>query len=66
MLNKSINIIFDILALFILWLLAPVLITLFSPVAPAYATIIGVLFIALIMAAVVYQSTMHKFSIPQH
>jgi hypothetical protein len=55
MLNKIINIFLDVMALFILWLLAPVLIALFSPVAPVYANIVGVLFIALIMAAVTFR-----------
>jgi hypothetical protein len=64
MLNKIFNIFLDILALFILWLLAPVLIALFSPVAPVYAKITGVLFIALIAAAVAFQFKRHVLKIP--
>ncbi len=63
MLNKIINIFLDVMVLFILWLLAPVLIALFSPVTPIYAKIIGVLFIALIMAAVTFQLKRHGLKI---
>jgi hypothetical protein len=63
MFNKITNIFLDVMALFILWLLAPLLIVLFSQVAPVYAKIIGVLFIALIMAAVTFQLKRHGLRI---
>ena len=63
MLNKITNKFLDVMAVFILWLLAPLLIALFSQAAPVYAKIIGVLFIALIMAAVTFQLKSHGFKL---
>jgi len=63
MFNKIINILLDLLALYLFWLLAPVLMALFSPVAPVYAKIIGSLFIALIIAAITFRLKRHGLKI---